>query len=128
MVLLPETNGVMIVSRDDYGQTPCGMTFTSLMSTVGGGLQTPGMMGHGKYYVLSKKFISKEGGIRRVVWMSKNLKEEMAEELAETCQREGVPDIMDKIADGSICTTVEELVPWLQQKNHPALGMDQMIQ
>ncbi|MBF8265355.1 MAG: acetyl-CoA decarbonylase/synthase complex subunit alpha/beta, partial [Dehalococcoidia bacterium] len=107
---------------------PCGMTFTSLMSTVGGGLQTPGMMGHGKYYVLSKKFISKEGGIRRVVWMSKNLKEEMAEELAETCQREGVPDIMDKIADGSICTTVEELVPWLQQKNHPALGMDQMIQ
>lgn len=128
MVLLPETNGVMIVSRDDYGQTPCGMTFTSLMSTVGGGLQTPGMMGHGKYYILSKKFISKEGGIRRVVWMSKNLKEEMAEELAEVCQREGIPDMMDKIADGSICTTVEELVPWLQEKGHPALGMDPIIQ
>ena len=127
MALLPECNGVMIVSRDDYGMTPCGMTFTTLMGTLGGGLQTPGMMGHGKYYVTSKKFISYDGGIKRVVWMSKNLKDEMAEELQEVCQREGVPDLMDKIADGTICTTVEELLPWLEEKGHPALTMESMI-
>lgn len=128
MVLIPEANGVMMVSRDDYGMTPCGMTFTTLMGTVGGGQQTPGMMGHGKFYILSPKFIPKEGGIKRVVWMSKNLKDEMHDELVEICARAGEPELLDKIADGTICTTVEELVPYLESKGHPALTMEPIIQ
>jgi acetyl-CoA synthase len=127
MVLVPEANGFMIISRDDYSMSPCGMTFTTLMGTVGGGLQTPGMMGHGKIYVLSKKFIPVEGGIKRLVWMSKNLKEEMAEELKEVCQREGVPDLIDKIADGTVATTVEQLLPFLESKGHPALTMEPLV-
>ena len=127
MVLIPEANGFMTVSRDDYSMTPCGMTFTTLMGTVGGGQQTPGMMGHGKIYVLSKKFIPVEGGIKRLVWMSKNLKEEMAEELKEACQREGVPDLIDKIADGTTATSVDQLLPFLESKGHPALTMDPLV-
>jgi acetyl-CoA synthase len=127
MVLVPEANGFMIISRDDYSMSPCGMTFTTLMGTVGGGLQTPGMMGHGKIYVLSKKFIPVEGGIKRLVWMSKNLKEEMAEELKEVCQREGVPDLIDKIADGTVATTVDQLLPFLESKGHPALTMEPLV-
>jgi len=127
MVIIPEANGVMVVSRDDYSMTPSGMTFTTLMATLGGGQQSPGMMGHSKIYVLSKKFISTEGGIKRVVWMSKNMKEEFAEELKEVCEHEGVPDLMDKIADGTIATTVDELLPFLEEKGHPALTMDPMI-
>jgi len=127
MALIPEANGVMIASRDDYGMTPSGMSFTTLMATVGGGQQTPGMMGHGKTYIPSRKFISVEGGIKRLVWLSKNLKEELSEQLQEACEREGVPDLMDKIADGSICTTVEELVPFLEEKGHPALTMESII-
>ncbi len=127
MAIIPEANGVMIVSRDDYGQTPSGMTFTTLMATVGGGLQTPGMMGHGKTYIPSRKFISVEGGIKRIVWISKNLKEELEEEIKEACEREGVPDLMDKMADGTVCTTVEELLPWLEEKGHPALTMDPIM-
>jgi len=127
MVIIPEANGVMVVSRDDYSMTPCGMTFTTLMGTIGGGLQTPGMMGHGKRYLLSKKFISTEGGFKRVVWLSKNLKEEFAEELQEVCEREGVPDLMDKIADGDIATTVDELLPFLEEKEHPALTMEPIM-
>ncbi len=127
MAVIPEANGVMVVSRDDYGMTPCGMTFTTLMGTVGGGLQTPGMMGHGKIYVTSKKFIPVEGGIKRLVWLSKNLKEELAEELKAACEREGVPDLMDKVADGSQVTTVEQLLPFLEGKGHPALSMDSII-
>jgi acetyl-CoA synthase len=127
MVLIPEANGFMTVSRDDYSMTPCGMTFTTLMGTVGGGQQTPGMMGHGKIYLLSKKFIPVEGGIKRMVWMSKNLKEEMAEELKEACEREGVPDLIDKIADGTIATTVDQLLPFLESKGHPALTMDPLV-
>ncbi|MFQ5987706.1 MAG: acetyl-CoA decarbonylase/synthase complex subunit alpha/beta [Dehalococcoidia bacterium] len=127
MVIIPEANGVMIVNREDYSMTPCGMTFTTLMGSIGGGLQTPGMMGHSKLYITSKKFISVEGGIRRLVWLSKNVKEEFAEELREVCEREGVPDLMDKIADGTIATTVEELLPFLEEKGHPALTMEPLI-
>jgi acetyl-CoA synthase len=127
MALIPEANGVMIVSRDDYSMTPCGMTFTTLMGTVGGGLQTPGMMGHSKLYTTSKKFIPVEGGIKRVVWLSKNVKEEFAEELKEVFEREGVPDLMDKIADGTVATTIEELLPFLEEKGHPALTMEPII-
>jgi CO dehydrogenase/acetyl-CoA synthase beta subunit len=84
-------------------------------------------MGHGKYYLLSKKFISAEGGFKRVVWMSSNLKESMAEELKAVCEREGVPDLMDKIADERVATTVEELVAFLEEKGHPALTMDPIL-
>ncbi len=127
MVLIPEANGIMIVSREDFGETPCGMKFTTLMGQIGGGQQSPGMMGHGKRFVLSEKFISAEGGLRRVVWMSKPLKEELKDDLQQRCEAIGEPDLMDKIADGDICTTVEDLVPFLEEKGHPALSMESMI-
>ncbi len=127
MIILPEANGVMVVSREDLSMTPCGMSFTSLMGMVGGGQQTPGMMGHGKTYLLSKKFISVEGGIKRVVWMSKNLKEELGEDLQKICEEQGAPDLLDKIGDGTVATTVEELLPFLEEKGHPALTMDPMM-
>jgi len=128
MVILPEANGIMVVSRDDFGETPCGMKFTTLMSSIGGGQQTPGMMGHGKRFILSDKFISAEGGFKRMVWLSKNLKEEFATELQELCEKIGEPDLMDKIADGTICTAIEELLPFLEEKGHPALTMPPMIE
>ena len=124
MVLVPEANGVMVVTREDPSMTPCGMTFSTLAGTAGGGLQTPGMMGHGKYYLTSKKFLAAEGGFKRVVWMSSVLKETMADELKAVCEREGDPDLLDKIADERDATTVEELLPFLEEKGHPALTMD----
>ena len=127
MVVIPEANGVMVVSRDDYSMTPSGMAFTTLMATVGGGQQTPGFMGLGKYYLTSRKFISADGGIKRLVWLSKNLKEELADELQAACEREGVPDLLDKIADGDICTTVDELLSFLEEKGHPALTMESLL-
>ena len=126
-VVIPEANGVMVVSREDPNMTPAGMTFSTLAGVAGGGLQTPGMMGIGKYYLLSKKFISPEGGLKRIVWMSSFLKETMADELKEVCQREGDPDLLDKIADDTTATTVEELLPFLEEKQHPALTMDPIM-
>ncbi len=127
MVVIPEANGFMVVSRDDYGMTPSGMAFTTMMSTAGGGQQTPGMMGHGKYFLLSKRFISAEGGLKRIVWLSKNLKEELGDELREACARIGEPDLVDKIADGGTVTTVEQLLAFMQEKGHPALTMDPLL-
>jgi acetyl-CoA synthase len=123
-IVIPEANGVMVVSREDPSMTPSGMTFSTLAGVAGGGQQTPGMMGVGKFYLLSRKFISAEGGFKRVVWMSSNLKEIMADDLKTVCEREGDPDLLDKIADGTTATTVEELLPFLEEKGHPALAMD----
>ncbi|MGO8683090.1 MAG: acetyl-CoA decarbonylase/synthase complex subunit alpha/beta [Thermoleophilia bacterium] len=127
MVLVPEANGFMVVSREDPSMTPCGMTFSTLAGIVGGGNQTPGMMGIGKYYLTSKKFISADGGIRRVVWMSSNIKQAMADDLEIVCEREGCPELLDQIADETVCTDVDALLPFLEEKNHPALTMDPLF-
>ena len=59
----PVSNGVMIVNREYGGMTPSGMTFGELASCTGGGVQTPGYMGHGRQFISSKKFCKAEGGI-----------------------------------------------------------------
>jgi acetyl-CoA synthase len=126
-MVIPEANGIMIVSREDTSMTPAGMTFSTLAGMAGGGLQTPGVMGHGKFYILSDKFISADGGFKRVVWMSSNLKQQMADQLREVAEREGDPDLISKIADETLCTDVEPLVEHLQQVEHPALNMPPMF-
>lgn len=125
-MVIPEVKGVMIVSREDTGMTPMGMKFSTLAGIAGGGLQTPGVMGVGKFYLISPKFISADGGFKRVVWMSKNLKDSMSYELQAAAEREGVPDLIEKIADGSQVTTVEEMIAWVEEKNHPVLDMEPM--
>jgi len=127
LMIIPEANGFMVVSREDPNMTPVGMTFSTLAGMVGGGIQTPGVMGIGKYYMLSRKFIKAEGGFKRIVWMSKFLKDTMHDELQEVCERIGEPDLLDKIADHTIATTVEELLPFLEEKKHPALTMPPLL-
>jgi acetyl-CoA synthase len=127
VMLIPEANGVMVVSREDTSMTPAGMTFSTLAGMAGGGLQTPGVMGVGKYYLTSPKFISADGGFKRVVWMSSFLKESMAEELKLVAEREGIPDLVDRIADETVCTDVDGLLEFMAERAHPALEMDFMF-
>src|SRR5512139_253869 len=127
VMLIHEANGVMIVSREDTSMTPAGMTFSTLAGMAGGGLQTPGVMGVGKYYLISPKFISADGGFKRIVWLSSVIKETMAEELQAVAIREGDPDLIDKIADERHVTTVDELLAWLEAHNHPAMMMEPMF-
>jgi acetyl-CoA synthase len=126
-MVIPEANGVMIVSREDTSMTPAGMTFSTLAGMAGGGLQTPGIMGHGKFYILSPKFISADGGFKRVVWLSSILKEQMAEQLKTVAEREGDPDLIDKICDERFATDVEGTVAYVTEKKHPALSMDPIM-
>jgi acetyl-CoA synthase len=127
VMLIPEANGVMILSREDTSMTPAGMTFSTLAGVAGGGLQTPGVMGVGKFYLISPKFISSDGGFKRVVWMSSVLKESMADEFKAAAIREGEIDLVEKIADERSVTTVEQLLAWLEEHNHPALAMAPMF-
>ncbi len=124
----PFTNGVCIANREYVGGTPLGMTFNELASMTGGGVQTPGFMGHGKHFIASKKFMKAEGGVSRIVWMPKDLKEQVRDNLNKTAKElYGIDNFVDMIADETITTDPEELVGYLTEKGHPALGMDPMM-
>lgn len=127
IAILPEANGFMIVNREYSGFTPSGMKFSTLAGSVGGGNQTPGFMGVGRLYTVSKKFLSADGGLKRLVWMPKELKEALAGKLKKRCVEEGVPDLFDKIADENVATESEALVKFLQEKGHPALTLPPLM-
>ena len=124
----PMSNGFVIVNREFAGMTPAGMTFGELASCTGGGVQTPGYMGHGRHFISSKKFVSAEGGIQRIVWMPKELKDDVGERLNKTAQElYGIEDFVSYIADETITTDCEELLNWLTEKGHPVLGMEPLM-
>ncbi len=128
MAILPEANGIMITTREHKGSTPCGMTFSTLAGMVGGGVQTPGFMGIGRSYIVSRKFITADGGLARVVWMPRELKDFLRADLVARAQELGLgEDFIDKIADESVGETVEAILPYLEEKGHPALSMPSLI-
>ncbi|MFA4909703.1 MAG: acetyl-CoA decarbonylase/synthase complex subunit alpha/beta [Desulfobacteria bacterium] len=120
-------NGVMTVGRDYTGETPSGMKFTTLAGVMGGGAASPGFVGHSKYNICQRKFISGDGGLLRMVWMPKGLKEELREGLLKRGEELGCPDLIDRIADETVGVTEDEILPFLKEKNHPALKMDPII-
>ena len=86
---VPECNGIMAVNREYTGDTPAGMSFSTLAGSVGGGQQTPGFMGCGKVFLTSRKFLHAEGGHKRLVWMTKGLKKMLGEDLKKRFEEQG---------------------------------------
>jgi acetyl-CoA synthase len=127
LAILPTANGIMAVQRGYTGMTPVGMTFSTLAGMVGGGQQTPGFMGVGKAYLGSKKFISADGGLLRLVWMPKELKEELKPVLEKRAKELGVPDLVEKIADETVAQSEEEVLEFMQKVEHPALGLPALL-
>uniref|UniRef100_A0A7C4AJY8 CO-methylating acetyl-CoA synthase n=1 Tax=Thermodesulfovibrio aggregans TaxID=86166 RepID=A0A7C4AJY8_9BACT len=127
VAVVPEANGVLIVNRGYGGMTPIGMKFSTIAGMIGGGVQTPGFMGVGVNYIISRKFLKGDGGLRRIVWMPKELKERIKESFQRRAEEEGIPDLLDKIADETVCEDVECLVDFLVKVGHPALQMKPLI-
>lgn len=125
--VLPMCNGIMTVDRDFTDITPCGMKFTTLAGSVGGGAVTPGFVGHSKFFITSRKFEAAEGGIKRLVWMPKRLKEEIRDRFEKRAAEEGIPDLLDKIADETVAKTEDEVLEYLQKVGHPALELEPLI-
>jgi len=127
--ILPMSNGIMIVNREFADMTPCGMKFSTLAGTVGGGNQVPGFVGHSRHYISSKKFISADGGIQRIVWMPKELKDEVGPALAERAADAGLDGegFLDMIADETVATSDEEVMAFITEKGHPAVSLDPMF-
>jgi acetyl-CoA synthase len=132
--MLPSCNGVMSVHRDYAGETPCGMKFTTLAGVMGGGATSPGFVGHSKFNICQAKFIRgdgpedmDEGGLLRIVWLPKSLKEEIKPRIDKRAETLGVPDFYDKIADETVGVTEDEILPFLKEKGHPALEMESIV-
>jgi acetyl-CoA synthase len=125
--VLPGCNGVMTVNREYTGETPCGMKFTTLAGVIGGGQSTPGFVGHSKFNITQRKFIVGDGGLLRLVWMPKGLKEEIRDRLLKRGEEMGVPDLIDRIADETVGTSEDEIMAFLKEKEHPALTMDPIV-
>lgn len=122
-----DMQAVVVVDRDYAGMTPVGMKFSTLAGSIGGGRQTPGFMGIGKKYITSEKFMSAEGGIVRIAWMPKHLKEAIKAEFQKRCEDIGFADLMDKIADETNTEDAEGLMAWMAEVEHPALFMDPLL-
>ncbi|MCL2759242.1 MAG: acetyl-CoA decarbonylase/synthase complex subunit alpha/beta [Treponema sp.] len=123
---LPECNGVMAVNREYLGETPVGMTFSTLAGSVGGGQQTPGFYGCGKVFLTSRKFLSAEGGFGRLVWMPKELKDLLKNDLEKRFDEQKLSGFFDKIADESVAIAAEDVRAFMEKVRHPALAMDDM--
>jgi acetyl-CoA synthase len=127
--VLPSTGGIMIVNREFAEMTPCGMKFSTLAGTVGGGNQTPGFIGHSKHYINSRKFIAAEGGIKRIVWMPTMLKEEIKDTFIKRAEEFGLggEEFLAKIADETTANTEEEVLEFITKAGHPASSLEPMF-
>ncbi len=123
----PDMQSVVVVNREFADMTPVGMKFSTLAGSIGGGKQTPGFIGVGRRYLISKKFISGDGGFLRISWMPSSLKESMREELINRAKELGTPDFLDKVADETVVTNAEGLMNWMIKVDHPALRMPPLL-
>ena len=103
------------------------MKFSTMAGMVGGGIQTPGFIGISKFFIGSKKFIKADGGLERLVWMPKALKEEIKDLLEERVKELGLDGFIDKIATEEDAETEEQVLEFMQKVNHPVLEMEPMM-
>jgi len=111
---IPEVDGIGIVDRSFREPTVNGMNFPAMAGFCGGGKQVEGFLGIGIEYIKSRKFLKADGGLNRVVWMPKALKEKV---------KDAIPsELYDKIATEEEAKNIEELKIFLKKVNHPVLG------
>ena len=84
-------------------------------------------MGIARRYILSDKFILAEGGLRRLVWVSKELKLLLEKDLKKIAYDIGEPDLLEKIADEDTALTLNPLLDFLRKAKHPALFMNPLL-
>lgn len=109
---IPEVDAFGIVNRDFLGETVTGMKFSGIAGEASGGRQNEGMLGMAVSYLRSKKFIKTDGGVKRVAWMPKAVKEQVKDVLEEA-------GMYDKIATEEDVKNVDELTEFLNRVGHP---------
>jgi acetyl-CoA decarbonylase/synthase complex subunit beta len=108
---IPEVDAFGLVHRDFAGNTVVGVPFSTMAADTSGGRQVEGFLGLALEYLRSPKFLQADGGLRRLVWMPKEIKERY---------KEAIPaDVYDKIASEEDAKNVDELIAFLDKVGHP---------
>jgi acetyl-CoA decarbonylase/synthase complex subunit beta len=108
---IPEVDAFGLVHRDFVGPTVVGVPFSTMAADTSGGRQVEGFLGLAMEYLRSAKFLQADGGIRRCVWMPKEIKERYKDAMPA--------DLYDKIATEDDVKNVDELVAFLDKVGHP---------
>jgi acetyl-CoA decarbonylase/synthase complex subunit beta len=109
---IPETDAFGVVHREYKGETVIGETFSHMAGETSGGKQIEGRLGTGLQQLRSPKFIQADGGLARIVWMPKELKERFRDVLE-------AKGLYDKIASEEDVKNVDELSAFLDKVGHP---------
>ncbi len=109
---IPEADAFGVVHREFKGETVIGETFSHMAGETSGGKQIEGRLGTGLQQLRSPKFIQADGGLARIVWMPKELKERFKDAL----EKKG---LYDKIASQEDVKNVDELLAFLDKVGHP---------
>ena len=113
---IPEVDGMGIVPRDFKDACVNGLTFSSMANVTGGGVQSPGFIGVSTGYLRSRKFLQRDGGWNRIVWMPSILKERLSE------FPEDIPhSILDKVATEKEAKDLQTLKEFLLKAGHPVV-------
>jgi acetyl-CoA decarbonylase/synthase complex subunit beta len=108
---IPEVDAFGLVHRDFVGESVVGVPFSTMAADTSGGRQVEGFLGLAMEYLRSAKFLQADGGIRRCVWMPKEIKERY---------KDAIPaDLYDKIATEEDAKNVDELIAFLDKVGHP---------
>ena len=110
---IPEVDAFGLVHRDFPGPTVIGTPFTTMAADTSGGRQVEGFLGIALEYLRSPKFLQADGGLKRLVWMPKELKERYKEAIPE--------GFYDKIATEDDVSNTDELLEFLDRVQHPWL-------
>lgn len=108
---IPEVDAFGIVHRDFAGPTITGETFSRMAGTTSGGRQVEGSLGLALEYLKSPKFIQADGGMYRMVWMPKEIKERYKDYIPA--------DLYDKIASEDDAKDADQLTAFLDKVGHP---------
>jgi acetyl-CoA decarbonylase/synthase complex subunit beta len=108
---IPEVDAFGLVHRDFVGPTVIGEAFSRMAGVTSGGRQVEGSCGMALELLRSPKFFQADGGLRRVAWMPKEIKERYKDVIPD--------DIYDKIATEEDVKTADELSEYMQNVAHP---------
>lgn len=84
---IPEIGGIGLADRATKTVVVNGLTFEEMTILTGYGQQISGFSGVGETYLLSGKFMQKEGGWENVFWMTQSLKEKMLQRTGAAPER-----------------------------------------
>ncbi len=108
---IPEVDAFGLVHRDFVGNTVAGKPFSTMAADTSGGRQVEGFLGIALEYLRSPKFLQADGGLKRCVWMPKEIKERFKDVIPA--------DLYDKIATENDAKNTDELVAFLDKVGHP---------